>query len=167
VYEGSNGYTLRRATSGLGSFATGFILTDAFGNPVTTAPTSSDRVVIANAGSNMEQVGMTLWSAQTNWMTSSANVWVIGFYEAWMVAAPSGGTAIQVRYQTTVSGATNYKIYRSTSLYGAETLVHTGTEGIFTDGGLSTNTVYYYKMYAVISGVDTFITYFRTNTYYN
>ncbi len=167
-YIGPNGYSLRLATSGLGSFNTGFILQDQFGNAVLTPPTSSDRVVVSNAGSNMEQVGMTLWSTLTNnWMTSSANVWVKGFYEAWMVAAPASSTAIQVRYQTTVPSATSYKIYRSTSLYGAKTLVHTGTTGIFTDGSLTANTMYWYHMYATISGVDTYITYFRTNTYFN
>jgi len=165
-YIGPNNYHIRRSYSGLGGYSAKFHLVDEFNNPVGTNPTTSDEVIITNGGMNAQTISMATWSSSTNsWMTNIYNFWIFGAFEAWMVAAPASSSAIQVRWQTSYPSATNYKIYRSTSLWGTYTLIHTGTEGIYTDGGLSANTVYYYKMVAVIGGVDTDITTFRTNTY--
>jgi hypothetical protein len=164
-YVGPNGYTIRRFYSGLGAYNVKFQLLDGFGNPVTTAPTSSDQVVITGAGINSSQVNMAIYSAASNaWLSSSYNFWVIGLFEAYMVAAPVSSTQAQVRWQPYTS-ATGYKIYRSTTLYGAKTLIYSGTAFRYEDTGLSANTKYFYHMYATISGVDTFITSFTTNTY--
>jgi hypothetical protein len=70
-----------------------------------------------------------------------------------------------VRWQPSYPSATNYKIFRDTSsTFATETLVHTGTTGSFTDSGLATNTLYYYRLKAVVGGIDTVVSYFKTNT---
>jgi hypothetical protein len=165
VYAGPNNYHIKRVYSGLGGFGGKFILMDEFGNPVTTNPTTTDEIMIAGGGTHMVASNMgTFINGDNSYLVSSANFWIFGSYECWLVAAPITTSSIQVRWQATYPSATNYKIYRATSLYGARTLVHTGTSGTYTDAGLSTNTLYWYFMIAVIGGVDTEITYFRTST---
>ena len=164
VYIGKNNYHIRRIYSGLGIYNVRFVLVDQFGNDITTDPTSDDEVVISSSAMTPVILDMGTWQPNTQFIDGFANFWIFGAYECWEVAAPTSSTSILVRYQTIYPSATNYKIYRSTSLYGAETLVHTGTDGSFTDSGLTPGTLYWYKMYAVIGGVDTYITYFRTST---
>jgi hypothetical protein len=139
-------------------------LQDALGNFVTSAPTSSDEILISNAGTYGVQVSAYLYNSTNLWLGSNYNFWVFGAYECWLVAAPTSTTSTLVRWQTNYPSATNYKIYRSTTKYGSRTLIHTGTEGSYTDNGLSSATLYYYHLVAVIGGVDTYITYFTTNT---
>lgn len=165
IYEGQNGYGIERFYSGLGAYNVKFALVDAFGNPITAAPTSGDKVRIIGVGTSAQQVNMATYTASiTSWLASIYNFLVTGLFEAWMVAAPVSSTSAQVRWQSYPS-ATQYKIYRSTTLYGTKTLIYTGTDFRFEDTGLSANTKYYYHMYATISAVDTFITSFTTNTY--
>jgi hypothetical protein len=166
IYDGPNGYIIKRVYSGLGAYNAKFQLCDAFGNPVTTNPTSTDNVYIVNAGMNARSIQMTTYAGSNNEFIAGSfvNWWVDGTFECWLVAAPTSTTSTLVRWQTNYPSATNYKIYRSTSLYGARTLIHTGTEGSYTDSGLTPGTLYFYHMEAVIGGVDTYITYFRTNT---
>lgn len=164
-YIGPNNYHIKRVYSGLGAYNARFVLLDEFGNFVSTNPTTTDEIVISNAGMQNVAVPMATWSSGGNeWMASSFNWWVFGTFECWLVAAPVTSSSIQVRWQPLVPSATNYKIYRATSLYGARTLVHTGTDGSFIDAGLSTGTLYWYFMIATIASVDTEITYFRTST---
>lgn len=164
-YNGPNGYHIRRYYSGLGAYNVKFALLDALGNPVTSNPTTSDDVTITGAGLIARQIGMATYSAGNNdFMGTFTNWWVDGAFECWMVSAPVSTSSIQVRWQPVYPSATNYKIYRATSLYGTRTLIHTGTDGRYTDSGLSADTEYWYFMEAVIGGVDTYITYFRTNT---
>lgn len=165
TYCGTSNYRIRRQYTGLGIYAAGFVLVDEFNNPVTVAPTTNDEIFIANTGTTSTQVNMATWFSGNNWMTNASNFWVFGVFECWMVAAPVSSTSIQVRWQTDYPSATNYKILRSSSgLYGPYTLVHTGTSGSYVDAGLTPNTLYTYKMVAVISGVDTDITTFNANT---
>lgn len=163
-YAGTNGYTIRRQHSALGAYTLGFILQDAFGNAVTSAPTSSDEILISNAGTQGIQISAYLYNASNIFFSTFLNFWVFGAYECWLVAAPTSTTSILVRWQTNYPSATNYKIYRSTTKHGARTLIHTGTSGSYTDTGLSPATLYYYHMEAVVGGVDTYVTYFTTNT---
>ena len=164
-YIGPNNYHIKRVYSGLGIYNARFVLLDEFGNFVSTNPTTSDEIIISNAGMQNVQVLLATYSSgNNNFFGSNYNWWVFGAFECWEVAAPVSTSSIQVRWQTTYPSATNYKIYRATSLYGARTLIHTGTDGAFIDSGLSTNTLYWYFMIAVIGGVDTEITYFRTST---
>jgi len=49
-----------------------------------------------------------------------------------------------------------FKLYRYTnSNYTGGTLIYTGTAGTYVDTGLTPDTIYYYKLFPVISGVDT------------
>ncbi len=163
-YIGTSGYTIRRQYSALGAYTVGFILQDAFGNAVTAAPTSNDEILISNSGNYGKQINAYAFDASNTWFTTSCNFWTFGVYECWLVAAPTSTTSTLVRWQITYPSATNYKIYRSTTKHGARTLIHTGTEGSYVDSGLSSATLYYYHLVAVIGGVDTYITYFTTNT---
>jgi hypothetical protein len=98
-------------------------------------------------------------------MSTVSNFFVEGLFECWMVAAATSTTSVQVRWQTDYPSATTYKIYRSsTGLYGTFTLIHTGTEGTFSDTGLTPSTLYTYKMVAVVGGIDTDVTTFNANT---
>lgn len=164
-YIGPNNYSIKRVYSGLGAYNVKFILQDAFGNPVTSNPTTSDEIVITNGGMQARFINMRTYQAGNNdFLVSSSNWWVDGSFECWLVAAPISTTSTLVRWQTTYPSATSYKIYRSTTKYGARTLIYTGTAGSFTDSGLSSGTLYYYHMVAVVGGVDTYVTYFTTNT---
>jgi hypothetical protein len=166
VYMGPNNYQIKRVYSGLGGSAAKFILMDQFGNPVTDNPTSDDEIMITGGGMQAFQLNLATFdnNGDNSWLTTLSNFWISGYYECWLVASPISTTSTLVRWQTNYPSATNYKIYRSTTKYGARTLIHTGTEGTFTDTGLSTATLYFYHMVAVIGGVDTYITYFKTNT---
>lgn len=165
-YIGNNGYSVRRLYSGLGSNNIIFVLTDAFGNPVTTSPQTTDVVILSNFGTQSRGIRMATWQTDNNeFMASLSNFWVFGLFECWMVAAPVSNTSIRVRWQTDYPSATDYKIYRSTTgIHGAFTLIHTGTEGSYTDGGLTPGTLYTYKMVAVVGGVDTDVSTFNAST---
>lgn len=165
-YIGPNNYGVRRVYSGLGAYNIRFVLVDRFtGTDLTTNPTSSDEVIISGAGMNTSTINMLTWNAANQFMagpSSIYNFWIFGMFECWMVAAPASSTSIQVRWQTDYPSATDYKIYRDTDPnFGTQVLIHTGTEGTYTDTGLTTGTLYYYKLVGVISGVDTDITTFR------
>jgi fibronectin type 3 domain-containing protein len=55
---------------------------------------------------------------------------------------------------TGVSGATSYNVYRG-SAAGSETLLATGvTSASYVDSGLSSGTTYFYKVTAIVSGVE-------------
>lgn len=165
VYHGPNGYTISRIFSGLGSFNYRFVLRKPDLTFLNTNPTTSDMVIIQGATQPLT-IGMQLWNSTTNsWMTTGTNFFIDGMFEAWMIAGASSTTSIVVRWQTDYPSATNYKIYRDTSsTFATEVLIHTGTEGKFVDTGLTANTLYHYKMVAVIGGVDTTITTFRCAT---
>jgi hypothetical protein len=162
-YIGPNNWHIKRIYSGLGSFNAAFYILDEFGNAVTDNPTSNDEIVISAAATAPYITNMVTWQPTTQFMDGFANFWIFGAFECWLVASPTTSTSINVRWQPYPS-ATNYKIYRATSLYGSRTLVHTGTDNSYVDSGLSSGTLYWYFMIAVIGGVDTQITYFRTST---
>ncbi len=66
------------------------------------------------------------------------------------VLYPSTSTSNYMQW-TTVYGATSYKVYRSTSASGTYELVKTTTSKHYTDSGLTTGTLYYYKVEACSS----------------
>jgi fibronectin type 3 domain-containing protein len=79
------------------------------------------------------------------------------------IATPTLSSVVSVRYDslkltwTSVSNATNYQIYRSTSATGTFSRVATVTGTTFTNSGLVTGKYYYYKVRAaVVSGSETF-----------
>lgn len=166
AYNGPNGYQVSLTTFGIGGNDVVVNLIDPFGNLVTDPPTSADHLKIFSGGMTTQQVPMGNWATLTNsFMSTFSNFWIFGVFEAWMVAAPVTSTSIQVRWQTDYPSATTYKIYRSsTGINGAFTLIHTGTSGTYVDTGLTPNTLYTYKMVAVVGGVDTPVTTFNANT---
>lgn len=165
-YIGPNNYHIKRQYSALGIYNVGFNLIDQFGNVVTTNPTTSDEIVITNSGTHTAQIHLGTWLTNINqFMSTASNFWIFGAFECWMVAAPVSTTSIQVRWQTDYPSATTYKILRSsTGINGTFTLVHTGTSGSFIDTGLTPNTLYNYKMQAVVGGIDVNVTTFNANT---
>lgn len=163
-YIGTNNYRIRRSYSGLGSYNVRFYLIDEFGNDVTSNPTSADEVIISAGAMAPVGTNMGTWEASNQFIDGFANFWAIGLYECWLVASPLSSTSTLVRWQNIYPSATNYKIYRATSLYGSRTLIHAGTDASYTDTGLSAGTHYWYFMIATVGGVDTEITYFHTAT---
>lgn len=168
-YIGTNNYTIRRIYSGLGANNIGFALVNSItGQDVTTSPTSTDEVLITGSATLSHPLPLQVYSTANQFMagpSSAANFWVYGVFECWLVTVPVSTSTVQVRWQPTYPSATNYKIYRDTqSSFATQVLIHTGTSGSYLDTGLSTNTLYYYKLVGVISGVDTDITTFKTNT---
>jgi len=57
------------------------------------------------------------------------------------------GTSLKVTWGA-VSGVTGYELWRSTSKTGAYTRVYAGTSRVFTNSGLKSGTVYYFKVRA-------------------
>jgi hypothetical protein len=167
VYVGPNNYGIQRVYAGLGIYNARFILIDrTTGLPVLVNPTAADEIFITNAGSQSYKLLLATYSITNNdWFGTFTNFWVMGLFECWLVAAPISESSINVRFQPVYPAATNYKVYRDTSpTFATQVLVYTGIGGTFTDGGLISNTSYYYKLVGTIAGIDTDITTFRTNT---
>jgi len=166
-YIGPNRYSISRIYSGLGAFNARFVVRDAAGVPLATNPTTSDEVIITGGGVYNTQVFMDAYhSANPNqFMGTFTNFWVLGLFEAWMIVTAEDATSNWVRWQPNFPGATTYKIYRDTSsTFATQVLIHTGTSGAYNDTGLTTNTLYYYKLVAVVASVDTVVTTFRCKT---
>ena len=167
-YVGTNNYRVRRVFSGLGSFNARFVLVNNDTNADVATVTASDIVLFTGGfGVVPQQVNLATWNASNQAILSTfTNFWVFGMHECWIVASPLTTTSVNVRWQTDYPSATNYKIYRATnSAFTGEVLIHTGTSGQFTDTGLTANTEYFYRMVAVVDGVDTSVSSFRTGTY--
>ena len=89
--------------------------------------------------------------------TVNANV---SFYARWssepiqlqpptgLNASAQGTSSIQVTWNA-VSGATGYKVYRSSSAGGVYNFIGNAPSSPYTDSGLSANTTYYYKVSSV------------------
>lgn len=169
TYSGPERYTIQRKWTGIpGGYDASFIILDETGSPLGTNPTTDDNIIISNGGMYAASVITNTWNAVNSFMSSgTANFWITGLFECWMVATPVSLSSINIRWQTTYPDASTYKIYRSDDEdFTSPVLIHTGTEGTFTDSGLSSNTMYYYKLVAVVSGVDTDVTTFNTNTFF-
>lgn len=73
--------------------------------------------------------------------------WIVNPLAPTDVKAVSGKNSVQLSWST-VGGATGFEIYRSTSSTGTFSSIGTSTTLDYTDTGLSSNTVYYYKIRA-------------------
>lgn len=165
IYNGANRYTIERMYSGIGIYNSAFRMLDSAGNPVLTAPTSSDHVYI-QTGLTQRQLNLGTWATGDNFFmgTTAFNFWFLGLFECYMVASPISSTSIGVKWQA-ISGATSYKIYRSTnSAFTGETLIYSGTGLNFIDTGLTATTTYYYKLVKVDGSGENTITTFTTRT---
>ncbi len=102
------------------------------------------------------------WADENKFLENMSSVSVSMQAEAWIVGYPTVTSgSILVNWQT-YSGATSYKIYRATRrgfTGGSPTLVHSANDLSFVDTGRTPGTIYYYRMYAVVSGVDTPVSY--------
>lgn len=157
TYEGTNNYRIRRKYSALGAYNNGFEMINIADNTlVTSNPTSSDNVYIQTGGSRGETVESRFFTTSNKFLTTSHNIWVSALFESWMVVNQRSRTSNIVRFQTDYPYATTYKLYRYTnSNYTGGTLIYTGNAGTYVDTGLTPDTIYYYKLFPVISGVDT------------
>jgi hypothetical protein len=168
-YVGNNNYRVRQVFSGLGEYNIRFVLVNNATNADVTTVTADDVVILSIPSVAVAwQIPMAQYSTSdnsNNFMGTFTNFWVLGLFEAWMIASAKSTTEVTVKWQTNYPGATTYKLYRDTqSSFATQQLIHTGTEGIFEDTGLTAGTLYYYKLVAVVSGVDTDVTTFRCKT---
>lgn len=163
-YVGTNNYRIRRKFSGLGIYNYNFVMVDNSTNADVVSNSTDDRVLI-NGWTTRAALGMFRWKPENEFVDGFANYWISGLMEAWMVARPVSTSSIKVRWQPEWPSSTTYKIYRDTnSDFSTETLIHTGTSGEYSDNGLSPNTLYFYRLVGVVSGLDVDITKFATTT---
>ncbi len=127
----------------------------------------------SSSGGTYAKIGETTSAAYTNLSLSSNTLYYYkvsavnssgegaksaAVYARTRTAAPSGVKATSVSSSsikvtwTGVTGASKYGIYRSTSSAGTYTKVAEATTGTYTNTGLSSNKLYYYKIYAFNSG---------------
>ena len=164
-YIGARNWHAERKYSALGAYNAGFQLRDSTGAIVTANPSATDEIIIHTGYQEPVSLSLGTWQTTGNkWMGTFTNFWIFAVFECYMVASPVTTTSIEVRWQT-YSGASSYKIYRSTdAAFTSPTLIYSGTNTSFVDSGLTSNTKYWYKYVPVISGVDTEITTFTTYT---
>jgi len=167
IYNGENRLSLKRVYSGVASNALKYIVYNSSGSILTTYPTTTDEFVL-NVGLAKYAVNPEYWynNFYSGLWNANSNFWVFGMFEAWMVVQQYATGSNKIRWQTDYPSATNYKVYRSTSSnyttdnVSGMTLIHTGTSGEYIDTGLSSGTLYYYKLMATV-GSDTEVTTFN------
>jgi len=151
TYTGKNNYRIERDYSFSSGKVLDFIIIDNATNlPVLTNPTSDDSLTIIG-GMVFRNLRLNTYSTSTvggnSWMfTGNFNFWVFGTFELFMKVWTSTATSLLVKWQSK-SGVTNYKLYRDTDKdFVTETLIYSGTDLIFEDTGLITDTLYYYRL---------------------
>jgi hypothetical protein len=167
TYFGPNRYTISKTYSGLGAYNIRFNIRDAAGALLTTNPTASDEIQITSGATAPIQIFLDAYAATNpnQYLSTLSNFWILCLFEAWMLVSPSSSTSNLVKWQNTYPSATAYKIYRDTqSSFATQTLIYTGTGSSFLDTGLTSNTLYFYKMIAVVASVDTLVTTFNSKT---
>lgn len=165
IYQGPQHYGIQQKYSGLGASSLGFYLIDTSKAIVVSAPSSDDNIIGINMGEITDSPRFDVWKPENQYMAGgTANFWYEGMMEAYMVARGLSTTEILVKWQEYTS-ATNYKIYRDTDpAFGTQVKIYDGTELQYLDSGLSSGTLYYYKLVAEIASVDTDITTFNAAT---
>ena len=92
----------------------------------------------------------------------NSNYWLHAEFETYMYSEPQSATSIKLEWQEFNIGATfatNYRITRAlNSSPGSETTIYSGPGFTYTDTGLTTDTLYYYRMYITISAVESLLT---------
>lgn len=159
TYNGDSTRFIKRQASGIGAYNYGFYLRDLYGNNVTGNLGAGEKVVI-NSSTIYRQAFVTspVSAGNQTILSAQSNVWIEGVFEVYLAATPVNATSNYVEWQAYPS-ATSYKIYRSTNAnFSGETLIYSGAGFSHQDTGLTTNTLYYYRMVAVVSGVDTEVT---------
>lgn len=164
VYNGSNGYTLSRAFSGL-TRAYKYTMLDALGNPVIGQPSANDRITITNPSATWQAIDCRQFLTSTNpyFVSGLPNWWYAGVYRAFPDSlkiirplnfqAVASGTAgqINVVWSPVANAANFYELDRSTNSNfsgGVTVLVNFTNVTSFNDTGLVTGTKYYYRLRA-------------------
>lgn len=170
-YVGTNNYHIRRQYSGLGGIA-GFYLVDNATNAIVTGNLSTtDYVSIMIARPTVtpipaETVAVNGYPADI--YTANSNYWLHAVFESYIFSKPLSATSILLEWQVFNIGgtfATNYRVTRAlNSSPGSETTIYNGAGFNFTDTGLVTNTIYYYRLYVTMSAVESLLTYERVST---
>lgn len=152
-YYGPNNYHIKQYLTG--TYGGGFYLVDSGGSTVSN-PTSNDIVVVNGFPIQVTTAfNMTTWDVYNLGLKILSSTHINVHAEAWILNDRQSDTTVVLTWQA-YPAATAYKIYRSSSWdLSSPTLVYSGTDLTYTDTVVSG--VYYYKMMAVLSGVDTYI----------
>ncbi|MBU0506332.1 peptidoglycan DD-metalloendopeptidase family protein [bacterium] len=140
---GATEYKLYRSTSSSGTYTQIYWGTDlSYSDSGTHLSASTTYYYKVSAGNSSG------YSSQSS--ASSATTWIaIPSAPAAPTVSATGATSIDISWSS-VSGATEYKLYRSTSETGTYTQIYWNTDFSYTDSGthLSPSTTYYYKVTA-------------------
>lgn len=162
-YVGEGNYRVKRKWSGIaGTAGVAFYLVDNVTNTVlTTAPTSTDYIIISSCGVNQQTLPLGTWGNPANPQNTNIfmaggqfNFWCIGMFELWLKCMPLSTTSILAKWQAK-TGVTSYILKRSTAftvdvngdyVLTTPVTIYTGTDLEFVDTGLTGNTMYYYQL---------------------
>jgi fibronectin type 3 domain-containing protein len=136
---GATGYKVYRSSSASGTYSkVGDATTTSYTDTGLTANTTYYYKVSAsnNAGESSQSSSVSAKTSESIPAVPS---------DFWVSAVSS--TSVTVRWSS-VTGATGYKVYRSTSSSGTYSKVGDATTTSYTDTGLTANTTYYYKVSA-------------------
>ena len=133
--SGATGYRIYRSTSDTGTFT-----------EVGTSTTTSYTNTGLTAGTNYFYKVAAYNSGGQGVQSNAVNVNAVGTPTG-VTATAASTSSITVSWNS-VTGATGYRIYRSTSSSGTFTEVGTSTTLSFTNTGLTAGTIYYYKVAA-------------------
>gem|GEM_PF-2270442 len=120
-----------------------------YNNAIVT-PTKPTKTGYTFGGWYKETGCINAWNFTTDKITANTTL-----YAKWIVvikAGPTGLTASSTGYSSinikwnTVTGASGYVIYRSTSSSGNYTLISSTTKANYNNTGLTTGSIYYYKV---------------------
>ena len=138
---GATGYKVYRSTSSSGTYSSvGDVTTTSYTNTGLTAGTTYYYKVSAYNSAGESAQSSSVSAKPESIPSTPTGVW----------AEVASSSSIQVGWSS-VTGATGYKVYRSTSSSGTYSKVGDATTTSYTDTGLTANTTYYYKVSATNS----------------
>jgi len=140
---GATGYYVYRSSSSSGTYYYE-------GNVTTNSYTDTGLSANATYYYKVSAYNSTGESAQSSSVSAKTSI-SIPATPTGLSASAASSSSITVSWSA-VTGATGYKIYRSSSSYDTYSSVGDVTTTSFTDTGLSANTTYYYKVSAYDSG---------------
>jgi len=146
LVPGADGYYVYRSTSEAESY-----------NRVETTPSTSYTTSSLSQGTRY-YFKVSAWnSAGESPQSSSASAITSPSTPSGLTATAASSTSIKLTWNS-VSGATGYRVYRSTNDY-SYSLVRTTSTRSFTNNGLSEDTTYYYRVSAYNSAGESSLSY--------
>jgi len=143
----ATGYKVYRSSTSSGTFAEmGTPTLTSYTNTGLTANTTYYYKVAAYNSSGTSSQSSTV-SATTNSGTATPPTTAPNAPVTVNVPLMASATSVTVTWSS-VSGATGYRVYRSSSASGSYSLVGSSTSTSYTNTGLTSNTAYYYKVSA-------------------